>query len=138
MTDPAGLALQGAIAGAVKANAEAAAIQGARIYDAVPDGVTFPYTAIGTIQEIDDGAACMEGAREVYVTLHVWSRAVGKVECQLLVAAVVGALTGADLDIGDAWDPVELMFVNSQVFTDVDGKTSHGVITLRALIDPAS
>ncbi|WP_026784199.1 DUF3168 domain-containing protein [Pleomorphomonas koreensis] len=138
MSDPAGLALQGAIAAAVKGSPQAAAIQGMRIYDAVPDSVDFPYTAIGTIQEIDDGAGCMEEACEVYVTLHVWSRAVGKVECQRLVAAVVAALEGAELDLGAAWSLVELQVRSSEVFADVDGKTSHGVITLRALIDPAS
>lgn len=135
MTDTAGLALQGAIVARVKAYSAATAIQGARVYDAVPDGVTFPYTATGTIQEIPDGAGCLEDACEVYATLHVWSRAVGKVECQRLVGAVIAAIKSAPLDLGTAWRVVE-MTISSEVFADVDGKTSHGVITVRAFIDP--
>ena len=130
MTDP-GLELQGAIVAALKASA----VAGGRIYDQVPQSTDFPYVSIGEMQVIDDDAEYVGGV-EVYATLHVWSRAAGKPEAANIAAAVRGAIHEQDLRL-PFWRLVEIRHQSTRLMTDPDGITAHGVMTFRALADPA-
>lgn len=130
MTDP-GLELQGAIVAAL----HAAGVAGGRVYDEVPQAAAFPYVSIGEMQVVDDDAEMVGGA-EVYATLHVWSRAPGKPEASALAAAVRAALHEQDLRL-PFWRLVEIRHQSTRIMADPDGKTTHGVLTFRALADPA-
>jgi len=130
MSDPA-LPLQAAYVTRLKSQVAAVA---SRVYDRAPQDVVFPFLQIGDIQTISDGADCLD-ATEVYVTLHVWSRAIGQVEARTLAAAARTAL--------HEWLPtltgyrcVEHVHQGTITLDDPDGITSHGVLTFRALIDP--
>lgn len=129
--DPA-LALQGAIN--VRLRSQVTAVSN-RVYDAVPQKVVFPYLAIGEIQSLDDGATCIDAA-EVFVTLHVWSRAKGSVEART-IAGVCRTALHEWKPVLTGFDCVELMHRDTRVFRDADGETTHGVLTFRALIDAA-
>lgn len=137
MTDP-GLALQGALVATLRGDSAVAAMVAQRVYDQAPDNVAYPYIGIGEIQTIDDGAGCIEDAVEIFVTLHVWSRAVGRPEAHRIGGAVRAALHLADLNLGADLDLVELQYRDTRVFTDADGRTAHGVLTFRALVDPVT
>jgi hypothetical protein len=137
VTDP-GLALQGAIVAALGADAAVSNLVGARLYDLAPDDVAFPFVALGEIQVVDDGTACFEDAAEIYVTVHVWSRAVGRPEAHRIAGAVRNALHLTDLDLGADLDLVEIRHRDTRVFTDADGRTAHGVMTFRAMVDPVT
>lgn len=130
MTDP-GLELQGAIVAALKA----AEVCSARVYDRVPAAVQFPYVTIGEVQVIDDEAECIE-AVEVFVTIHTWSRAVGKPEASAINAQIRAALHNANLPLS-TWRLLEIRQRDARTFTDGDGITTHGISVFRALIDPA-
>ncbi|RYF30393.1 MAG: DUF3168 domain-containing protein [Comamonadaceae bacterium] len=128
MADPS-LALQGAINTRLRAEVSAVAN---RVFDRVSSGVVFPYIELGEFQTVDDGAQCHDG-QEVYVILHVWSRAVGQVEVKTIAGAARGALHERDLDLGADWQFLEIAHQDTRYLKDPDGLTSHAVLTFRAL-----
>ncbi|MCO6386237.1 DUF3168 domain-containing protein [Aliihoeflea sp. 40Bstr573] len=108
-------------------------ITGGRIYDRIPPNAVFPYVAIGDEQSIDDGDQCAD-IFEVYVDLHVWSRADGRYEAKEVGEAIRKALA-ADLTVAD-YHIILSEFENARILDDPDGLTTHGVITFRYLLQP--
>jgi hypothetical protein len=133
-----GLALQGAINTTLRAATAVTALVGTRIYDRVPQGVAFPFIQLGDVQGIDDGHDCGDAAEEVFLDVHVWSRAVGKVEAQTITASVKAALHKHPPALATGWRCVELMVRDTRTVTDTDVNTTHVVMNVRALIDPVS
>lgn len=127
-------ALLAAIRAAAANDASVAAIVGARIYDDPPPDVVFPYITLGRVESrpVDASASA---AIEHGVTLHVWSRYGGRAEALDAIAALRGALHNAPLAV----EGHRLVFAFAQ-FTDVfrsgDGRTTHGVLRLRAITEP--
>jgi len=120
-----------------------AALNGeARIYDRVPpqaspagakSGAAFPYVTIGDDQVVDDSTDCGD-AYELFVTVHIWSRDVGKVASKLLASAIRAAL---DVPLAiDGFVVVVHEFNDARFFREPDGLTEHGVLTFRYLVDP--
>jgi len=140
MSDQA-LAVQGAIYAALSEPGSPVApfVEG-RIYDRVPPDppgsgrARFPYITIGEAVTADAGADCVDG-EDVTVTLHVWSRAVGSVEAKRIGGAVKQALDRAELSIGTGFALVEIQWLGAQYLTDPDGLTTHGTITVLALVE---
>lgn len=131
MSDPA-LALQGAIIARLRA--QVAALSN-RVYDRAPQTVAFPYAEFGETQTLDDGAECIDGT-EVYVTLHVWSRAIGAVEARTLSAAIRTAVKDWRPDLSAAlYRCIDFQHRETRVLADPDDVTTHAVITLRAIVD---
>ncbi|MFT4129962.1 DUF3168 domain-containing protein [Labrys sp. (in: a-proteobacteria)] len=130
MADPS-LALQGAIY--PRLQADCPSVSG-RVYDRPPQAVVFPYIGLGESQTVDDSADCVDGV-EVFLTLHVWSRAVGRVEAKRIASEVRSSLHEAELDLGANWHFHLIEHRSTTVMDDPDGVTSHAVITFRALID---
>ncbi|MGW9332720.1 DUF3168 domain-containing protein [Bosea sp. NPDC055594] len=132
MADPS-LVLQGAFNARLRVQVAAL---GGRFFDRVPADVVFPYLEYGEFQTVDDGAQCHDG-QEVFATLHVWSRAIGQVEVKTIAGAVRGALHEAELDLGAAWQFLEIAHQDTRYLKDPDGLTSHAVLTFRALVAAA-
>lgn len=141
------LALQGGIVAALVASADVTAALTGGFHDVPPQDVNFPYGTLGEMQVISDVADCFEDSAEIYVTLHTWSRPssrpagvtgpLGTVEAKAINHTISRALHNANLNVGDGWTLVEFTFRDSRTFTDADGVTVHGVLTFRALMDPA-
>lgn len=138
-------ALQRAVVATLKADARVlVALGGPRIYDRPPnshvvagrhiDGPPFPYVTIGDDDIIDDSNTC-ERAYEAYVTVHVWSREVGRREAKRIGDAVARALN-SELTLS-GFVCIHHEFRSARYFPDPDGLTTHGVLTARYLIDPA-
>lgn len=132
MADPS-LALQIAIN--LRLRSQVGAVSN-RVFDEVPQHVAFPYVELGEFQTLDDGAQCHDGM-EVFATLHVWSRGAGQVEAKTIAGTVRGALHEADLDLGAAWQFLEIAHQDTRYLKDPDGRTSHAVLTFRALVAAA-
>lgn len=107
-----------------------------RVYDDVPKNPAFPYITIGDDQITDDGSdgECVD-AQEIFSTIHVWSRELGKIECKRINDAVRMALT-ADFAV-EGFALTLAQFRDSRVLQDPDGITKHGIVTFRFLIDAA-
>lgn len=128
--------IQKAVYATLAANAGVKALIGdpARVYDRVPDNFAFPYVTIGDDQIIDDSNSCAD-AFEVFCSVHVWSRAVGRIEAKTIGAAVREALD-SQLSI-TGFTVAEWRAQPARYFVEPDGLTTHGVLVFRYLIDAA-
>ncbi|MGE0530160.1 MAG: DUF3168 domain-containing protein [Hyphomonadaceae bacterium] len=126
-------ALAAAIRAAAMQDGGVQALIADRFYDDPPPDVTFPYVTIGRVESKPMDASERE-ALEHAVTLHVWSRYGGRAEALDVIAALRGCLHNAALAVADR----RLVFIFAQ-FTDVfrsgDGRTTHGVLRLRAITE---
>lgn len=133
MADPS-LDIQGAIITALRADAGVQALVAQRVYDKVPSTTTpFPYVTYGSDQALSDDFDCIEGF-EVFITLDVWSRAVGQPEAKRIAGAVRGVLHNADLELNEH-ALVLLEHRNTRYLKDPDGVTSHAAVEFRALVE---
>lgn len=104
-----------------------------RIYDDPPPDVVFPYITLGRVESRPLDSSSRE-ALEHGVTLHVWSRYGGRAEALDIIAALRGCLHNAGLNVVNR----RLVFIFAQfadVFRSGDGRTTHGVLRLRAITE---
>lgn len=128
-------ALAAAIRAAAMARADVQAVLGdpARIYDDPPPDPVFPYVTLGRV-ESRTAEASETQALEHAITLHVWSRYGGRAEALDVIAALRAALHDADLEV-EGRKLVFLFVAFTDVFRSGDGRTTHGVVRLRALTE---
>lgn len=128
------IALVAAIRAAALAHEGVAALVAERVFDDPPADVVFPYITLGRVEarsaDASGGDAC-----EHAVTLHVWSRYGGRAEALGVIAALREALHNAPLAL-DGHRLVLLFAQFSDVFRAGDGRTTHGVLRLRAVTEP--
>lgn len=127
------LMLQAAAIAALKNHAPLSALIGQRLYDDVPERPTFPYVTWGDDGTNDDSFDCVTGS-EIFFSLHVWSRAVGKPEAKRIAGVIRELLDENELTVTDH----HLVTLNHRITrwpSEPDGLTKHGVVTFRALID---
>lgn len=117
----------------LSAGLQASAAGGVRVYDRVPEKPVFPYVSFGPEDCQEAGADCLE-AGEYYLQLDVWSRQPGKVEAKEICHAVQRALRLEALSLTQN-ALSELMWEKTRVMDDPDGLTTHGVLTVRAMIE---
>lgn len=126
-------ALIASIRAAALADAGVAALAAARIYDDPPPDVIFPYITLGRVESRAVDTSGVDAVEHV-VTLHVWSRYGGRAEALELIGALRAALHNAPLDVEGR--RLVLLFAQfSDVFRAGDGRTTHGVLRLRALTE---
>ena len=131
------IALQAAYVARFKGHSGLSALVGSNIYDRVPqNGTQWPHIEIGEMQVIEDGATCQDHAAEVITTLHVYSDALGRVEGRKIAAAVRTAILDWTPDLSSrGLACVEHNWTQSRDISEADGKITHIVITLRALVE---
>lgn len=127
-------ALLAALHAALAADEGVGALVGARIYDDPPPERVFPYVTLGRVETRAADAAETE-ALEHALTLHVWSRHGGKAEVLSVIGAMRGALHNSALDVTGR-RLVLLLATFADVFRAGDGRTTHGVLRLRAITEP--
>jgi hypothetical protein len=106
-----------------------------RLYDDPPPDPVFPYATLGRIETraLDASEA---PALEHVLTLHVWSRHGGRAEALDAIGALRAGLNDAALSITGR-NLVLLLAGASDVFRAGDGRTTQGVLRLRAITEPA-
>ena len=114
-----------------------AALVGNRVFDRVSKGAAFPYVTIPDVQLVEDGADCFEGD-EIFLDIHVWSRAVGSMEAKAIVGALRRSLHGADLNLGANHALVDLQFRGQQDAGSDDPLTTHLIARFYALTETVS
>ena len=128
-------ALAAAVRSAAMADAEVKALLGdpVRFHDEPPNDPVFPYATLGRVETQPADSSDVE-ALEHAVTLHVWSRYGGRAEALDIVGALRAVLHDADLAIAGR-RLVLLRAVFTDVFRAGDGRTTHGVLRLRAITE---
>lgn len=130
MSDPS-LALQKAIVATLKAANTGA---GNNVFDSVPTSNPFPRITVGDGQSLADFQDCRRGS-EVFLDVHVWSRAVGYPEAKTIASETRDALDDAALVLdGHILDLLD--FDEARFLRDPDGITSHVAMSFRALTQP--
>lgn len=105
----------------------------ARIYDEPPPDVIFPYVTLGRMESRAVDASTAD-ALEHAVTLHVWSRYGGRAEALEIIGALRAVLHNGALVIESR--KLVLMFATfADVFRSGDGRTTHGVLRVRAVTE---
>ncbi|MBI3438911.1 MAG: DUF3168 domain-containing protein [Proteobacteria bacterium] len=130
-------ALAAAIRAAAIASAGVRAVLGdpARVYDDPPPDVIFPYLTIGRVESKPSDASGVD-AIEHAITLHCWSRYGGRAEALRVIGALRDVLHNVSLTV-EGRRLVFLFAQFSDVFRSGDGRTTHGVLRLKALTEPA-
>lgn len=106
----------------------------ARVYDDPPDDPVFPYVTYGRAESRPfDGDE--DAAVEQILHLHLWSRYGGRREAKEALAAIRAVLQ--DLAISaDGYRHTNFRSTYTDIFRVGDGRTTQGVIRLRALTEP--
>lgn len=130
-------ALAAALRAAAMADAGVKAALGdpPRLYDDPPPDPVFPYVTLGRVESRPADASAAE-ALEQLVTLHAWSRHGGRAEALDVLAALRAALHDKPLTI-EGRALIFIFAVFADVFRSGDGRTTHGVLRIRALTETA-
>ena len=130
-----GRALAAAVRTLASADAGLRALIGepARFYDDPPPDAAFPYITLGRVESRPADAASSAGTEHA-LTLHVWSQYGGRAEALNIVEALRRILHDASPVIPGA-RLVYLYASFADVFRSGDGRTTHGVLRLRAMTE---
>lgn len=130
----AALALRTAIVARITGDTDiTAALGGARIYDDVPSRSEFPYLVFAQ-STANDWSTGTDTGCEHTITLHAWSRARGRMETDVIIAAVADALHDQPLVL-DGHRLINLRHEFSDTRRDGDGETFHGIVRFRAVTE---
>ncbi len=129
MADPS-LALQDAIVAALKGDA-AGVVD--RVYDSVPNPVTFPYVTVEINQSLGDDDECGDNS-EVFTRMHGWSIHKGDSEIKRIAALIRAVIKAAAPFTLSGFTVVDTKFEQNQFLKDPDGLTRHSVTEFRFLI----
>ena len=131
----AGLELQKSIFSALTSSpAVTGLLGGAHVFDDVPSGAAYPYLTIGE-SAARDWSTGTEPGDEHILTLHVWSRAAGRMEAHEIMGAVRAALHDVPLTVA-GYRLINLRHEFSDARREPDGETYHGVVRYRAVTEP--
>lgn len=135
MTSPA-VELQKAVHATLAGDAAmSAALGGAKIYDATPPNVAFPYISFGRTSVYDWSTGTESGTEQIF-TVHVWSKARGKTEALEIMEAVRALLEAGELTLADH-QLVNLRLEFAEARFDEDLSVYHGLLRFRAVIEAA-
>lgn len=108
---------------------------GVPVYGDPQKDASYPYIVVG-----DDSFAPFDTDTstgfDAIATIHVWDNYKGYKRIKNISGDVYAALNRANLSI-TGYTVLDCMFDSSDYFLDTDGKTRHGVISFRLLIDEA-
>ena len=105
----------------------------ADVYDDPPKQCDYPYVVIGDDSFIEFDTDTTVG-RNVIASMHIWDNYNGKKRIKQAMGEIDAILNRANLTI-TGYDSINCVFDSSDIFLERDGKTRHGVITYRLLID---
>lgn len=131
----AALALQKALrARLVAASAVTSLVPAASILDRNQRPAPSPSIILGEAQVVDEGDALDRQRVRVYHTLHVWKTEPSLVGASQIVGAIRKALAGARLVLDPGFHCADHRVADLRLMRDPDGETSHGIVTVEALI----
>ncbi|MFA5120006.1 DUF3168 domain-containing protein [Zavarzinia sp.] len=136
MVPDASLALQQALFARLTADGALTALIGPRLHDRRPEPGGYPQVVIGEADVADDGSATRNGQRHL-LTLHVWSRYRGRAEAKQILGLLAAALHRQPPALGSGLACISLRVQSTAVLDEGDGVTSHGVLRLLAVTEPA-
>lgn len=104
-----------------------------RVFDDVPPVAGFPRITYGDEDVSADDFDCVV-SHVVFLPIHIWSTKIGKPECKEIAGMVRNILHEEELSL-DGFALLSLHHDTTRYLRDPDGKTNHGIVTFRAMID---
>lgn len=134
----AALAVQIAIrARLVGASALTALVPSANILDRHERPAPDPAIILGQSQTVDEGDIARTVVR-IWHTIHVWKREPSLEGCNAICGEIRRALMPARLLLSAPFHCADSYVADFRTFSDPDGVTSHGVVTVNALVQEVS
>ncbi len=131
----AALALQRAIRARLVADPGVAElVPAAAILDRHQRPAPSPAIILGEVQAIDDGADLARRRLRIAHTIHVWKHEPSLEGVAALCGRIRAALGAGRLALGDGFHCADLAVTSLRSLRDPDGETSHGVVTVEALV----
>lgn len=100
------------------------------IFDAVPQGQTFPYIVLSNDTSADDSTKTYD-QEDITKTIDVWSRYNGKKEAQEIMSLALESITREPLMLTGGFTAQFARLELMETLIDEDGVTRHGVLRLR-------
>ena len=94
-----------------------------------------PSIILGESQAVDEGDSIARNRARVYHTLHVWKREPSLEGVKVICAAIRSAIHAGRLDLGAGFHCADVRVSSMRQMRDPDGETSHGVVTVEALVE---
>ena len=95
------------------------------VYNFVPQNTAYPYVQVGDDSMADNSTKDLDGNIHS-IMIHTWSRYRGDKEAKQIMARVYDLLHNSSLSVSGA-SLVNARFDTSDILTDPDGITKHGV-----------
>ena len=103
------------------------------VYDCPQQNDAYPYVNVGDDIFTEDGTNTTNGML-VISTIHVWDNFRGYSRIKGIIDQVYSSLNRVNFAIQDL-HLIDCIFDSSDFFLDSDGKTRHGIITFKILLD---
>lgn len=120
-------ALQTAIFGVLNGNVSVG------VFDCPQKEPTYPYVIIGDDSFIPFDTDTTVG-RDVIASIHIWDNYNGKKRIKSVMGEIDALLNRANFNV-TGYHLINCVFDSSDQFLEPDGKTYHGVLTYRILLD---
>ena len=106
------------------------------VHDHVPQESAYPFVVIGELVETEDNTDDAEEGEQASLTIHSYSRKLGRKETGQIQAEIRSTLHRATLG-ASSFNFVSIDHTQSQSFTDADGITRHGIVEFNIIITEA-
>lgn len=111
-----------------------ARLGGAKVFDATPPDVAFPYLSLGRTSLFDWSTGSESGTEQI-LTIHVWSKGRGKTEALEIMELVRGLLDSQPLTL-ESHDLVNMTLEFAEARYDEDLAVHHGLLRFRVVTEP--
>jgi len=118
--------------------AVSALVPAANILDRHERPAPTPSIILGETQEVDEGTSLKRAHVRIFHTIHVWKVEEGLVGCKAICAAIRSAIHSGRLVLGGGYHCADVRVADVRYLRDADGQTSHGVVTVEALVSGAA
>ncbi|KQZ96874.1 hypothetical protein ASD74_06365 [Rhizobium sp. Root564] len=133
------LALQKAIrARLISDNPTISLVPAANILDRNERPNPRPLIVIGEGQSVDEGDSIARTLTRVYLDLHVWVEEPSTEISKRIAGAIRKAVQHGKFPSSDGFHFADCRVRGSRFLRDPDGKTSHAIVTIEALVQEAA
>jgi hypothetical protein len=94
-----------------------------------------PSIVIGEGQSVDEGDSIARNRVTIYADLHVWKKEVSLAGVKLIAGEIRKAIRGGRLVMDAGFHCVDAYVNSARFLRDPDGETSHGVVTVKAMVE---
>ena len=129
------LAFQKALRARLVATAAVTAlVPAAAILDRNQRPAPSPSIVLGESQTVDEGNSIERVVTRIYHTVHIWKKEPSLEGVKAIAGAIRGTVHAGGIVIDSGFHLADCFVSGERFMRDPDGETSHGVVTVEALV----